>query len=61
MAYLISLHWYNTLSINVWYFQNEYVFSCQAVAQYIKFEPEDVYVNPEAKNDTMDENIYANT
>ena len=42
-------------------FQNEYVFSCQAVAQYIKLEPEDVYMNPEAKNDILDDNIYANT
>nr|XP_022311339.1 receptor-type tyrosine-protein phosphatase alpha-like isoform X2 [Crassostrea virginica] len=40
---------------------NEYVFSCQAVAKYIKSESEDVYMNPEAKNDTMDENMYANT
>ncbi|XP_078330009.1 receptor-type tyrosine-protein phosphatase gamma-like [Crassostrea virginica] len=40
---------------------NEYVFSCKAVAQYIKSEPEDVYMNPEAKKDTLDDNIYANT
>lgn len=42
-------------------FQNEYVFCYQVLADFIKSESEDMYMNAPALSGNKEENVYANT